>query len=114
MIDRNYHTYEERIAAEKKEREQHNSIGKGILAILVALFIIWFIFGFLGSFFEKSPEGISHHYNTPESNQTTKSPEKDLNPTSPVPYTYKDTTSSLFYEPNPSEQRNQPSVDHKE
>ncbi|MBB5072956.1 hypothetical protein HNQ69_000060 [Bartonella callosciuri] len=51
MIDRNYETYEEHIASEKKEREQLNSIGKGIFAILLGLFIIWLIFGFLGSFF---------------------------------------------------------------
>lgn len=102
MIDRNYHTYEERIAAEKKDREQRNSIGKGILALLLGIFIIWFIFGFLGSFFEKSPERISH-YNTTESNQMITSPRKDLNPTSPVPYTYKSTGSPLSHEQNSSE-----------
>ncbi|EJF75832.1 hypothetical protein HWV54_00780 [Bartonella alsatica] len=105
MIDRNYSTYEERMAAEKKEREQRNSIGKGILAIFLALFIIWFIFGFLGSFFEKSPERISH-YNTTESSQTITSTKKNLNPTSAVPYTYKSQRLPLFHEQNPSEENN--------
>ncbi|GAA5105349.1 hypothetical protein [Bartonella jaculi] len=92
MIDRNYQTYEERIATEKKEREQLNSIGKGIFAILLGLVIIWFVFGFFGSFFEKSPERISH-YNTTESSQTITTPRKDLNPAPQAPYTYKNTTS---------------------
>lgn len=100
MIDRNYHTYEERIAAEQKEREQRNAIGKGILAVLLALFLLWFIFGFLGSFFEKSPEHISH-YNTTESSQTITTPRKDLNQTSSVPYGYKEQESPLSYEQNP-------------
>ncbi|EJF76278.1 hypothetical protein MCO_01635 [Bartonella sp. DB5-6] len=104
MIDKNYHIYEERMAAEKKDREQHNSIGKAILAILLGLVIIWFIFGFLGSFFEKSPERISH-YNTTESNQTVTNPRQDLNPTSPVPYTYKGTSSPLSHEKKSSEER---------
>ncbi|EJF90894.1 hypothetical protein ME1_00094 [Bartonella vinsonii subsp. arupensis OK-94-513] len=97
MIDRNYHTYEKRIATEKKEREQLNSIGRGILAILLGVFIIWFVFGFLGSFFEKKPEHISH-YSTTESNQTITSPRKDLNSTSEIPYIYKNTSSSLSHE----------------
>ncbi|UTO29011.1 hypothetical protein [Bartonella harrusi] len=97
MIDRNYHTYEKRIADEKKEREQLNSIGRGILAILLGVFIIWFVFGFLGSFFEKSPEHISHH-NATQSNQTITGPKKDLNSTSQIPDTYKHTTPSLFHE----------------
>ncbi|WP_273756747.1 hypothetical protein [Bartonella sp. MM73XJBT] len=100
MINRNYHTYEERIAEEQKEREQRNAIGKGILAILLALFLLWFIFGFLGSFFEKSPEHVSH-YNTTESSQTITTPKKDLNPTIPVPYTYRDQGVSLSHEKNP-------------
>lgn len=90
MIDRNYQTYEERIAAKKTKHEQHNSIWKGIFVILLTLFILWFIFGFLGSFFTKSPERISH-YNTTESSQTVTTPRKDLNPISPVPHNYKDT-----------------------
>ncbi|WP_375703659.1 hypothetical protein [Bartonella sp. AD13SXNS] len=89
MIDKNYHTYEERMAAERKEREQRISIAKGIFAILLALAIIWFIFGFLGSFFAKSPEHILH-YNTPETSHTVTTPQKDLNSLPPVPYTYKD------------------------
>lgn len=100
MIDRNYHTYEERTAAEQKEREQRNAIGKGILAVLLALFLLWFIFGFLGSFFEKSPERISH-YNTTESSQTITTPKTDLNPTSPVPYSYKDQGLPLSHEQTP-------------
>ncbi|GAA4661808.1 hypothetical protein [Bartonella pachyuromydis] len=99
MIDRNYHTYEERIAAEKKEREQRNAIGKGILAVLLALFILWFIFVFLGSFFEKSPEHISH-YNTTESSQTITTPKKDLDSTSPIPHTYKDQGLPSSHEQN--------------
>ncbi|WP_455480270.1 hypothetical protein V3564_03725 [Bartonella sp. B12(2025)] len=75
MIDKNYQTYEELIIPEKKDRKQHNSIGKSIFAILLALFIVWFIFGFLGSFFEKSPRRISH-YNTKESTQTVTDPKK--------------------------------------
>ncbi|WP_208441762.1 hypothetical protein [Bartonella raoultii] len=100
MIDRNYHTYEERIAAEKKEREQRNAIGKGIIAILLALFLLWFIFGFLGSFFEKSPERISH-YNTTETSQTITPPRKELNPESTLPYTYKEQGLPLSHEQNP-------------
>ncbi|GAA5102977.1 hypothetical protein [Bartonella acomydis] len=88
MIDRNYHTYEERMAAEKKEREQRNSIARGILAILLALFILWLIFGFWGSFFAKSPEPLSH-YNTTESSQTIPSTRTDSNSTIPVSYSYK-------------------------
>lgn len=109
MIDSNYHTYEKHIAAEKKEREQRNSIGRGILAVLLALFIIWFIFGFLGSFFEKSPEGVSH-YNTKESNQTIISPKKDSTTTSPIPYTYKGTLPSLPNEQDHSSERSQPDM----
>ncbi|WP_039760185.1 hypothetical protein [Bartonella queenslandensis] len=94
MIDKNYHTYEERMAAERaserKDHEQRVSIAKGIFAILLALVIIWFIFGFLGSFFAKSPEHSSH-YNTPEASQTITTPQKDLNSPPPVPYTYKST-----------------------
>ncbi|MCZ2158612.1 hypothetical protein NPX99_04880 [Bartonella sp. 220] len=97
MIDRNYHTYEKRIADEKKEREQLNSIGRGILAILLGVFIIWFVFGFLGSFFEKSPEHVSHH-NAIQSNHMITDPKKDSNSTSQIPDTYKNTTSSLPYE----------------
>ncbi|WP_455465511.1 hypothetical protein [Bartonella sp. B39] len=97
MIDRNYHTYDKHIASEKKEREQINSIGRGILAIILGVFILWFVFGFLGSFFEKSPEHISH-YNATESNQIVTSPRKDLNSTSKIPYTYKNTTSPLLHE----------------
>ncbi|MET3590144.1 ABC-type Fe3+ transport system permease subunit [Bartonella silvatica] len=102
MTDRNYHTYEERIALEKSEREQRKSIARGILAILLALFIIWFIFGFLGSFFVKSPERTSH-YGTTESSQTTSHPKKDL--TSPVPHAYKGTISPLPHEQNFSEEK---------
>ncbi|EJF87392.1 hypothetical protein [Bartonella rattimassiliensis] len=91
MIDKNYHTYEEqRMATERKDREQRVAIAKGIFAILLALVIIWFIFGFLGSFFAKSPEHISH-YNTPETSQTITTPKKDLNPLPPASYIYKDT-----------------------
>ncbi|MGF7157920.1 hypothetical protein [Bartonella heixiaziensis] len=91
MIDKNYPTYEQRIAAEQTEREQRNSISKGIFAIFLGLFIIWFVFGFLGSFFEKSPQHISH--STTGASETITSPRKDLNPISPEPYIYKDTTS---------------------
>ncbi|WP_375622392.1 MULTISPECIES: hypothetical protein [unclassified Bartonella] len=90
MIDKNYHTFEERMAEERKDREQRVSIAKGIFAILLAMVIIWFIFGFLGSFFAKSPEHISH-YNTPETSQTVTTPQKDLNSLPSVPYTYKGT-----------------------
>ncbi|WP_142416853.1 hypothetical protein [Bartonella massiliensis] len=90
MIDKNYHTYEERMAAEKKDHEQRVSVAKGIFAILLALVIIWFIFGFLGSFFAKSPEHSSR-YNIPETNHTVTPPQKDLNSSHPVPYTYKET-----------------------
>ncbi|WP_019221683.1 hypothetical protein [Bartonella senegalensis] len=110
MIDRNYQTYEERIAAEKTEREQRNSLGKGIFAILLALFVLWFIFGFLGSFFTKSPERISHG-NTIEPSQTITRPRQDLNPTVPVPYSHKDMRSPSFYQQNSSEERIQPSAD---
>lgn len=90
MIDKNYHTYEEHIVAERREREQRVSIAKGIFAILLAVVIIWFIFGFLGSFFAKSPEYRSH-YNTPETSQSVTTPQKALNSLPPVPYTYKGT-----------------------
>ncbi|WP_375623986.1 MULTISPECIES: hypothetical protein [unclassified Bartonella] len=90
MIDKNYHTYEERMAAERRDREQRVSIAKGIFAILLAVVIIWFIFGFLGSFFAKSPEHSSR-YNTPETNQSVTTPKKDLNSLPSVPYTYKAT-----------------------
>ncbi|KEC54495.1 membrane protein [Bartonella koehlerae] len=109
MINRSYQTYGERIAAEKTEREQRNSIWKGIFAILLTVFILWFIFGFLGSFFTKSPQRISH-YNTTESSRIVTSPRKDLNPTSPVPYNYKNTRSPSFYEQSSSEERIQPNM----
>lgn len=90
MIDKDYHTYEERMAAERaserKDHEQHVSIAKGIFAILLALVLIWFIFGFLGSFFAKSPEHNSRS-NIPEASQTITTPHKDLNSPPPVPYT---------------------------
>ncbi|PIT70551.1 hypothetical protein [Bartonella tribocorum] len=89
MIDKNYHTYEEHLAAERKDHEQRVSIAKGIFAILLALVIIWFIFGFLGSFFAKSPKHSPRH--TPETSQSMTTPQKDLNSTPPVPYTYKST-----------------------
>ncbi|WP_019223482.1 hypothetical protein [Bartonella rattaustraliani] len=110
MIDRNYHTYEEHTAAEKKEREQRSSIGRGILAILLALFIIWFVFGFLGSFFEKSSQDVFHN-NSTESSQTIISPRKDFSTTSPTPYTYKGTTLPSPYEQGPSSERSQPNMD---
>ncbi|WP_455479985.1 hypothetical protein V4B17_02905 [Bartonella sp. B23] len=78
MIDRNHHTYDKYIASEKKEREQLNSIARGILAIVLGVFVVWLIFSFLGSFFEKYPEHISR-YNTTESNQTMINPGKDSN-----------------------------------
>ncbi|MET3559923.1 hypothetical protein ABID39_000607 [Bartonella japonica] len=110
MIDRNYYTYEERIAAEKKEREQRNSIGRGILAVLLALFLIWFVFGFLGSFFEKTPEGVSHS-NPTQSNQNIISPKKDFSTSSPIPYTYKGTLPSLPHEQNSFSERSQSDMD---
>ncbi|WP_208435699.1 hypothetical protein [Bartonella phoceensis] len=109
MIDRNYHTYEERITAEKKEREQRNAIGKGILVVLLTLFIIWFIFGFLGSFFAKSPERISHD-NSTESEQTIIRP-RELNPTSPTPYIDKGTRLPLSHEQNSLEKKIKPNID---
>ncbi|WP_317993383.1 hypothetical protein [Bartonella gliris] len=92
MIDSNYPVHEKYKAVDKTDREKYNSFGKGIFAILLGLFIIWFIFGFLGSFFEKSPEHRSH-YNTTESSETITSPRKDLNPISLEPYTYNGTVS---------------------
>ncbi len=85
------------MAAEKKEREQRNSIGKGILAILLALFIIWLIFGFFGSFFAKSPERLSH-YNTTKSGQIIPSIKTDPNSTITVPYSYKGQGAPLSHE----------------
>ncbi|MBX4335535.1 hypothetical protein [Bartonella raoultii] len=102
MIDRNYQTYEERMAAEKIDRERRYSIGKGLFTIILALIILWFIFGFLGSFFTKSSEHTSH-YNKTESNQTITDPKKGLHSTPSLPYTYKDTTSTLPYKYNPSD-----------
>ncbi|QEE12047.1 hypothetical protein [Bartonella krasnovii] len=90
MIDKNYHTYEERMAEERKNHEQRVSIAKGIFAILLALVIIWFVFGFLGSFFARSPEHSSR-YNTPQTSQSIPAPQKDLNSPPSVPYTYKST-----------------------
>ncbi|EJF77074.1 Uncharacterised protein [Candidatus Bartonella washoeensis] len=109
MIDRNYPVHEKYKVVDKTDREKYNSFGKGIFAILLGLFIIWFIFGFLGSLFEKSPEHVSH-YNTTKSSETVTSPKKDLNPVSPMPYPYKGTTSPLFDEQNSSEERIQPSI----
>ncbi|EJF80927.1 hypothetical protein [Bartonella doshiae] len=108
MIDRKYPTYEEYRAAKKIEREQRNLIGKGIFAIILALLILWFIFGFFGSFFEKSSKHISH-YNATESSQTITLPKSDLNTTFPVPNSNKDTTSSL-YEQIPSGEKAQKSI----
>ncbi|WP_375636825.1 hypothetical protein [Bartonella sp. AP152HLJHH] len=90
MIDKNYRTYEERMAAERRDSEQRVSIAKGIFAILLAVVILWFVFGFLGSFFAKSPEH-SLRYNTPETSQSVTTPKKDLNSLPSVPYTYKGT-----------------------
>ncbi|WP_175868278.1 hypothetical protein [Bartonella gabonensis] len=90
MIDKNYHTYEERMATERKDHEQRVSIAKGIFAILLALVLIWFIFGFLGSFFAQDPEHSSH-YNTPETSQSIPPQKKDLSSRPPVPYSDKST-----------------------
>lgn len=109
MIDRNYQTYEERMEAEKAEREQRHSIGKGLFAIILALVILWFIFGFLGSFFTKSSEH-TQQYNKTESSQSITDQKKDLNPTSSVPYTYKNTTSPLSHKYNPSDKRIPPEI----
>ncbi|WP_455475254.1 hypothetical protein [Bartonella sp. B17] len=50
MIDKKQPKHEQRIVADKTDRKRCNSILKGALAIIFALIIIWFVFGFLGSF----------------------------------------------------------------
>ncbi|WP_455482607.1 hypothetical protein V4P56_03125 [Bartonella sp. B35(2025)] len=114
MTNKHYPAYKQHTVKDKSDREQRNFIGKSIFAIIFTLIILWFIFSFLGSLFEKSPKHNASNYNTTESSQTITTPKKDLNTTSPLPHTHKDTVPPLFYEQNPSGEGDKSSTDSGE
>ncbi|WP_455477632.1 hypothetical protein [Bartonella sp. B41] len=96
MTDENYPIYEKHTTEEKKNSEQHNLIGKGILVIVLTFIVILFI---LGYFFEKSSryDSTSNH-STTGSDQTVITPRKSLNAMPPQPPVDKDTVPSVFHE----------------
>ncbi|WP_455474924.1 hypothetical protein [Bartonella sp. B30(2025)] len=51
MNKKEHHKHEQRIVADKTDRQRYHSIWKGILVVMLVLIVIWFVFGFLGFFF---------------------------------------------------------------
>ncbi|MCZ2328169.1 hypothetical protein [Bartonella sp. F02] len=103
MIEKKYSIPESHTVLKKRDRERRNSITRGLIIVILALAVIWFLFGFLGSFFETSQKHTVN-YETPKSNQMITDWEKN---SKTIPVTpHESVTSSPSYKQNFSDQKN--------